>query len=83
MSCSTCAWAIAFGFINTPPVCGGTPDPPLGALQHTKERRDQPSPFLACTPASGRSNCHPGDFNLEPSEGRWGRDHPREDGWAE
>lgn len=60
-----CAWAIAFGF-NTPPACGGIPNPLLVDLQCTGESRDHPSPFLVCTPASGGSNCHLGGFNLEP-----------------
>lgn len=56
---------------------GGGPAPLLEALQCTKECRDQPLLFLA-----RRSNCHPGDFSLEPSEVRWGRDCPGEDAWA-
>lgn len=73
MGCSMCAWAITFGFINTPPVCGGAPAPSLGALRRTRECRNQPFPFLVRTPASGRRNCHPGGFHLEPPEVRGGR----------
>lgn len=61
------------------PTClGGGPAPSLGALQRMGECGDQPSPSPVCTPASGRSNCHSGDFNREPPEVRWGRDHPAE-----
>lgn len=72
VDCSMCAWAITFGFINTPPVCGGDPSAIAGSSAAHMGVQKSAIP-IPCVHTSIRQDCHPGGFHLEPPEVRGGR----------